>query len=170
MKKLILCCVLIVGFASIASAQESVDVLIKNALSEAVQSDKHVLIKFEASWCGWCHRMTKNIKNDLVVDFFNKNYVTLPIVVFENGDKIKLENPGSRDLIAKYKGDKAGLPFWVILNQEGKVVTDSFNEKGENIGCPASKPEVNSFVAKLAATSEITEIDKKNIFKIFQKD
>jgi thiol-disulfide isomerase/thioredoxin len=139
----------------------------EDALNEAAESNKHVLVKFEASWCGWCHRMTRQIKDQKVSTYFSDNYVVLPIVVFENGDKVKLENPGSRELIAKYKGANAGLPFWVILDATGKIVTDSFNEKAQNLGCPASKEEVAVFIEKLKATSEMTEKDVKNVKLVF---
>lgn len=167
MRKFILLFALLIGYSTVTNAQETVKVLMENALNEAVESNRHVLVKFEASWCGWCHRMTRQIKDKKVKTYFSDNYVILPIVVFENGGKMALENPGSRDLIAKYKGEKAGLPFWVILDATGKVVTDSFNEKGQNLGCPASKEEVAVFIEKLKATSKMTDRDEKDLTEVF---
>jgi thiol:disulfide interchange protein len=169
MKNLILLTAFLIASSSLINAQESVDILMNRSLTEAIASDKHVLVKFEASWCGWCHRMTKNINNKKVAKFFNENYVVLPIVVFENGDQVSLENPGSRELVTTYKGDRAGLPFWVILDATGMLVTDSFNEKGNNLGCPASQEEVTAFIEKLKATSKMTGKDEKNIAMIFTK-
>jgi thioredoxin-related protein len=169
MKKLILLVAFLIAATSLSQAQETVDVLMGKALSEAAASEKHVLVKFEASWCGWCHRMTKQIKDPSVASYFNENYVMLPIVVFENADKVSLENPGSRELVTKYKGEKAGLPFWVILDSSGNVVTDSFNNKGQNLGCPASEEEVAVFIEKLKATSEMNTEDEKNVARIFTK-
>lgn len=168
MKKLILLVAFLIA-AFTVNAQETVNVLMEKALSEAAASEKHVLVKFEASWCGWCHRMTKQIKDPSVASYFNENYVMLPIVVFENADKVSLENPGSRELVKKYKGEKAGLPFWVILDSSGNVVTDSFNDKGQNLGCPASEEEVAVFIEKLKATSEMNSEDEKNVAMIFTK-
>jgi thioredoxin-related protein len=169
MKKLILLVAFLIAATSLSQAQETVDVLMGKALSEAAASEKHVLVKFEASWCGWCHRMTKQIKDPSVASYFNENYVMLPIVVFENADKVSLENPGSRELVTKYNGEKAGLPFWVILDSSGNVVTDSFNNKGQNLGCPASEEEVAVFIEKLKATSEMNTEDEKNVARIFTK-
>ncbi|QJP35636.1 DUF255 domain-containing protein [Nonlabens sp. Ci31] len=169
MKKCILLVAFLIAGTSLSPAQESVDVLMDKALNEAAASEKHVLVKFEASWCGWCHRMTKQIKDPSIASYFNENYVMLPIVVFENGDKVALENAGSRALIKKYKGDIAGLPFWVILDAAGNVVTNSFNEKGQNIGCPSSKEEVAVFIEKLKATSKMTDKDEKKVAMIFTK-
>jgi predicted ribonuclease YlaK len=113
--------------------------------------------------------MTKQIKDPSVASYFNENYVMLPIVVFENTDKVSLENTGSRELIKKYKGATAGLAFWVILDAAGNVVTDSFNNRGQNLGCPASEEEVAIFIEKLKATSKMNREDEKNIAVIFTK-
>ncbi|MEO9952960.1 thioredoxin family protein [Nonlabens sp.] len=169
MKNLILLVTFLVATINVTTAQESVESLMDNALSEAVESDKHVMVKFEASWCGWCHRMTKQLKDPAIASYIEENYVLLPIVVFENGDNIKLENPGSRELITSYKGASAGLPFWVILDASGTIITTSFNEKGDNLGCPASKDEVASFIKKLKATSNLTAENEALITKIFTK-
>lgn len=169
MKKLILLVAFIIAGISLSQAQESVDVLMEKVLSEAAVSKKHVLVKFEASWCGWCHRMTGQIKDPSIASYFNDNYVMLPIVVFENADKVSLENPGSRELIKKYKGENAGLPFWVILDSEGAMVTNSFNEKGQNLGCPSSKEEVAVFIKKLETTSNLTPADAERVALVFTK-
>ena len=58
MKKLILLVAFLLASTSLSQAQETVNVLMGKALSEAAASEKHVLVKFEASWCGWCHSMT----------------------------------------------------------------------------------------------------------------
>jgi thioredoxin-related protein len=168
MKKIVLLVTFLTSI-SLSTAQESVKVLLEDALNEATASNKHVLVKFEASWCGWCHRMTNQIKDPKIATYFNENYVMLPIVVFENGKQLKLENPGSRELIATYKGDKAGLPFWVILDATGAVVTDSFNAKEQNLGCPSSKEEVLVFIEKLKATSNMTEETAQNVAQVFTK-
>ena len=169
MKNLILLVIFLVATINVTTAQESVASLMDKALSEAVESDKHVMVKFEASWCGWCHRMTKQLKEPAIASYIEENYVLLPIVVFENGEDVKLENPGSRDLITTYKGASAGLPFWVILDSSGTMVTNSFNEKGDNLGCPASKGEVASFIKKLKATSDLSTENEALITKIFTK-
>ncbi|WP_213522893.1 thioredoxin family protein [Nonlabens sp.] len=169
MNKLLLLVVFLIAGTSLSKAQETVDVLMKKALSEAAASEKHVLVKFEASWCGWCHRMNEQLKDPSVASYFKENYVMLPIVVFENGNNVSLENPGSRELLKKYKGATAGLPFWVILDGSGNVITNSFNEKGVNLGCPASQKEVVVFIEKLKATSEMSKEDEKNVAIVFTK-
>ncbi|WP_405566882.1 thioredoxin family protein [Polaribacter sp. Asnod6-C07] len=150
------------------SAQESTDMLIKNAQEIAKKDGKSIFIKFEASWCGWCHKMTKDMKSEKTKQFFEDNYITVPIVVKEAKGKENLENPGSLDLLKKYEGDKAGLPFWVILDADLKVITNSFDTNGQNLGGPASPAEVKEFIKKIKKTAKkVTIQDIENITNQF---
>ena len=150
------------------SAQESTETLLKNAQETAKKEGKSIFIKFEASWCGWCHKMTKDMKAEKTKIFFEDNYITVPIVVNEAKGKENLENPGSADLLKHYKGDQAGLPFWVILDSDLKVITNSFDSNGQNIGGPGSVEEVKEFVKKIKKSAKkVTEKDIENITNQF---
>ncbi|WP_339663622.1 thioredoxin family protein [uncultured Polaribacter sp.] len=150
------------------SAQESTDTLLKNAQEIAKKEGKSIFIKFEASWCGWCHKMTKDMKSEKTKKFFEDNFIIVPIVVKEAKGKEKLENPGSTDLLKNYKGDEAGLPFWVILDSDLKVITNSYNTNGQNLGGPASAEEVKEFIHKLKKTAKkITQKDIEDITNQF---
>ncbi|AUC84113.1 thioredoxin family protein [Polaribacter sp. ALD11] len=156
------------SFITATSAQETTTSLLESAQIKAKEEGKAVFIKFEASWCGWCHKMTKDMKAEGIKKFFEENYVIVPIVVNETKENEKLENPGSKDLLKKYEGDKAGLPFWVILDSDLKVITNSFDAKGQNLGGPASNEEVNEFIKKIKKSAKIvSEKDVKNIKKQF---
>ena len=52
---------------------------------------------------------------------FEKNYVINHIVVLESKGKENLNNPGSMDMLKQYKGDKGGIPFWLIFDENGKL-------------------------------------------------
>jgi len=150
------------------SAQESTETLLKNAQEIAKKDGKSIFIKFEASWCGWCHKMTKDMKSETTKKFFEDNYIAVPIVVKEAKGKEHLENPGSTELLKQYKGDKAGLPFWVILDSDLKVITNSFDTNGQNLGGPASVEEVKEFINKIKKSAKnVTEKDIENITKQF---
>ncbi|MDP5106813.1 MAG: thioredoxin family protein [Polaribacter sp.] len=150
------------------SAQESTDTLLKKAQEIAKKEGKSIFIKFEASWCGWCHKMTKDMKSEKTKKFFEDNFIIVPIVVKEAKGKEKLENPGSTDLLKKYKGDEAGLPFWVILDSDLKVITNSYDTNGQNLGGPASAEEVKEFIYKLKKTAKkITQKDIEDITNQF---
>lgn len=150
-------------------AQEKADVVLKNALTEAKSKNKNVLLVFHASWCKWCHVMEKNMNLPETKPIFDKKFVTAYVDVQEMGDKKKLENPGGEELMDKYKGKDAGLPFWLVLNTKGEVLADSFNDKNENLGCPSTAEEVNIFAAKLKKSSRMNDRELQTIQKVFTK-
>ena len=133
------------------TAQESTTKLLEKAQIEAKKTGKKIFVKFEASWCGWCHRMTKNMKAESTKKIFDENFILVPVVVFESPNNKKLENPGGVDLIKKYNNGqiKVGLPFWFILDADLKMVADSYDANKQNLGCPASPEEVEVFIQKL---------------------
>jgi hypothetical protein len=100
---------------------------------------------------------------------FDKKFVTTYVDVQEMGEKKKLENPGGQELMNKYKGENAGLPFWLVLNPKGEVLADSFNEKNENLGCPSTAEEVAVFIAKLKESSKMNDKELQTIQTVFAK-
>ncbi|WP_159021009.1 thioredoxin family protein [Algibacter sp. L3A6] len=163
-KILILLITGLLAFNNSISAQESTSILLDKAQTEAKKEGKAIFIKFEASWCGWCKKMTKDMKADETKAFFEANYVTVPVVVKESKGKEHLENPGSNDLLKKYNGEKAGLPFWVILDADLNVITDAYNAKGQNLGAPGTKEETDIFIEKIKKSAKkVTENDVASI-------
>ncbi|WP_431611064.1 thioredoxin family protein [Chryseobacterium sp. 'Rf worker isolate 10'] len=153
----------------LGAAQEKADVVLNKALTEAKAGKKNVLLVFHASWCKWCKMMEKNMDLPETKPIFDKRFVTAYLDVQERGDKKSLENPGGQELMNKYKGENAGLPFWLILNPKGEVLADSFDAKGENLGSPATPEEVTAFIAKLGKASKLSNEEAQTIEKIFVK-
>jgi len=153
----------------LGAAQEKADVVLNKALTEAKAGKKNVLLVFHASWCKWCKMMEKNMDLPETKPIFDKRFVTAYLDVQERGDKKSLENPGGQELMNKYKGENAGLPFWLILNPKGEVLADSFDAKGENLGSPATPEEVTTFIAKLGKASKLSNEEAQTIEKIFVK-
>ena len=91
----------------------------------------------------------------IIRDSFIFKFITKKVMKNKN-----LENPGSLDLLKKYDGDKAGLPFWLILDNNLALITDSNDNNGQNLGAPGSAEEVEVFLEKI----------KKSAIKITQKD
>jgi thioredoxin-related protein len=150
-------------------AQEKADVVLIKALTEAKSKNKNVLLVFHASWCKWCHVMEKNMNLPETKPIFEKKFVTAYVDVQEMKEKKTLENPGGEELMKKYKGENAGLPFWLVLNPKGEVLADSFNEKGENLGCPSTAEEVATFAAKLEKSSKMNKNELQIVEKVFTK-
>ena len=140
-----------------STAQETAAAVMQKAQAQAKKEHKNVFVMFHASWCGWCKKMEKNMESDACKKMFDDNFVTVQLTVQESPKNKSLENPGADALLETYKGTKAGLPFWVILDANGKVLADSFNAKGENLGCPSSADEVAEFKSKLKKTTKLNE-------------
>lgn len=150
-------------------AQEKADIVLNKALKEAKAKKKNVLLVFHASWCGWCKMMEKNMNLPETKPLFEKNFVTAYLDVQERGEKKNLENPGGQEMMNKYKGQNAGLPFWLVITPKGQVLADSFDEKGDNLGSPATPEEVHSFLAKLEKSSKLNKEELQTIEKVFVK-
>jgi len=100
-------------------------------------------------------------------DLFESNYVLASLDVQESGEKQKLENPNGEEWMAKYGGKDAGLPYFVFIDKDGKVLENSLNEEKENLGCPSTAEEISSFIRKLQKTSKLSEEQLNTIKKVF---
>jgi len=156
-------------FIQQAQSQESTKAILDQAYNQAKIESKNVFVLFTASWCGWCKKMDANMNEAATKQIFDDNYVIKHLVVQENGDKKKLENPGAMELLTKYKGEKSGIPFFLIFDAYGKKIADSFDAKGQNLGCPASAEEVAEFVKILKATSTLSDEELAVISGVFHK-
>jgi len=175
MKKFFIITILLVVSAAVfaqtktPSAKQILDIAYKQAAAQ----NKKVLLMFHASWCGWCHKMDSFLNNPSVKKFFTDNYVITHLVVHESDNKRNLENEGADALLKQYKAFEQGIPFWVILDKDGKLLQDSFIKNADGttgiIGCPASENEVAAFVKILQATSSIKENELAVIKTVFRQ-
>jgi thiol-disulfide isomerase/thioredoxin len=163
------------------TAQESgrqTNAVLGEAYQQAAREKKNVFVMFHASWCGWCHKMDSSMNDKILKDYFDNNYVITHLTVYESRDKKNLENPGALELLSKYKGNDLGIPYWIIFNKDGKWLADSqrrpdgsdYNVTGENVGCPASREEVNHFLKVLAQTSTLNTDQLSLIEKRFLRN
>lgn len=143
----------------------SADEVLQQAYQQAAKEKKNVFLMFHASWCGWCHRMDDAMNDSICKKLFTDNYVICHLVVKETGEKKKLENPGADALLAKYHGDKSGIPFWLIFDKQGNLLADSqirpegagLETAGKNVGCPAQQEEIAHFLKVLKQTSSLNK-------------
>jgi thioredoxin-related protein len=170
MKKILSIC-LISLFAASAFAQSAPNsgTVMAAAYKQAAKENKNVIVIFHASWCGWCKKMDASMADPTTKKYFDDNYVTVHLDVQEKPEDKKLENPGADVFLAKYKGEKAGLPFFLIMDSKGTELGNSFVD-GANMGCPASPAEADSFAGLLRKTSKIDDEGLKAIIIRFRQN
>lgn len=157
MKKILLAFILVlVTFVAMSQSVPTAESILTAAYKQAAKENKNVFVIFTASWCGWCKKMDASMNDITTKRYFDENYVTVHLTVQENPAKKHMENAGAAAFLKKFKGDAAGLPFFVVLDKKGKLLGDSFVNNA-NMGCPASPNEVGSFIILLKKSSTINE-------------
>lgn len=158
-------------------APPSATAVLNEAYQQAKAQHKNVIIIFHASWCGWCHKMDTALADPAIRQFFENNYVIRHLDVQERDTKKYLENEGADKLLAEYKGDKQGIPFFLFFSKDGKLLADSKIRKpgagpdeGDNTGCPAQKDEVEYFISILKKTSGLKDEQLALIYTRFREN
>jgi thioredoxin-related protein len=145
--------------------QSTADVQLKSAEATALKEHKNVLVMFHASWCGWCHKLEKLMASPQFKPLFDRNYVTVTVDVQEH-DTAHPETPGGEALAQKLGAAGQGLPYYLILNPQGKTLKDSRNGADGNIGYPAQPGEVSYFMSMIEITaphatkSQLSELER----------
>ena len=56
-----------------------------------------------------------------------------------------VENPGGAELYKKYTPQPGGVPVWVVLSADAKVLADSFEDGKKNVGFPYYPNELTHY-------------------------
>lgn len=111
--------------------------LLEAALAQAKAEQKLVFLTFGAPWCGWCHRLEDWMWSPSVAPVLAKDFVPLKLDV----DRTL----GGKALLTKFRGgDDGGIPWFVLLDADGKALVDS-DDAGQNLGCPWTEEEIAVF-------------------------
>jgi hypothetical protein len=123
--------------------------LLKNALADAAQSKRRVIVQETATWCGPCHRLADYLEHQRSI--WEKDYIWV---------RVDQRWHGSDEVMKGIKdGRRGGIPWYAILDESGKVLATSDGPDG-NIGFPSEPASVDHFVAIIKSTSQrISEQD-----------
>jgi hypothetical protein len=85
-------------------------------------------------------------------------------VMETEAEKSKRENPGGEKVLSDLGGLKSGLPFYAVLDENGKKLADANAlPGGKNIGYPATPEEIAAFeeiLKKAAPQMPATDRDR----------
>ncbi|MDR3703582.1 MAG: hypothetical protein P4L56_28290 [Candidatus Sulfopaludibacter sp.] len=91
--------------------------------------------------------------------------------VQEQDAKKDLDNPGAGEVMAKYGGENAGLPFIAFLDETGRMLVNSLRPQGEgkdkggNIGHPVEPYEVDWFLAMVKKAAPAMSADESKVLE-----
>jgi thiol-disulfide isomerase/thioredoxin len=110
-------------------------------LAEAKRDGKQVFLHFGAPWCGWCIRMEQWLARPEIAPVLAKDFVDV---------KIDMDRTtGAKEVLTRYNPSaQGGIPWFVILDVDGKAVVTSDGPKG-NIGYPGEPHEIAHFCKML---------------------
>lgn len=134
--------------------------------ARAAAGKRGVFLAFHASWCVWCRALEKLTILPATKPVFDRYYEVVWLTVDERTSRKSLENPGADEFRTRIGGDGVALPFYAVVNPEGKVVATSVRRgldgKKENIGFPGRPDEVEDFLAIFrAGAPDLTESEEK---------
>lgn len=165
--RIVLSLLVVLIFCIKTKAQQSLDtgVILKQAYAKAKQEKKNVFVMFTASWCINCHLLRDSLfEHSLTKEIFDDNFVIVYLTALEDKNNKDKENPGATLLYNKFTTENnVGLPFYVVLDPNGKLIGDSFfrppgadaKTPAENIGRPFMFYEIYAFIELLRKTSNL---------------
>lgn len=117
--------------------------VLKAALTTARESDKRVFLHFGAPWCVWCRRLEAFIGRDEIAKLLAVDYVDVKI------DEDRMT--GGKDVEKEVREDGGGIPWYAILDADGKVLATADGPQG-NVGFPVADDEIAYFISTIDKT------------------
>lgn len=135
--------------------------VLAEGLAAAKKDGKAVFLAFGSPTCGWCKYLDKFHARPAVTKTLGQHLVFVKVDI--------VENPGGEKLYDKYAPEPGGVPVWVILSSDGKVLADSFAEvkgKKQNVGFPYEPDEMAHYEKALrTAIPKLTETEAAEVLK-----
>ena len=154
--------ILILNFYGFSQNGQPANELFQAALTKAKKEHKNIFLIFTATWCGPCKYLIRGLHDEYNVQYFESNYVILELYNKEKGSKRSLENKGGDSILTLYKGDTTAIPYWLILNADGKKLY------GE-LGFSNYPEDLTRFIKTLKKTSRLNDGELQMIYDRFKQ-
>jgi thiol:disulfide interchange protein len=140
-----------VAHASPEPAGEDAETALRGELARAAVLQRSVLLVFHASWCSWCRLLDAFLTAPEVAPLMERHFSIVHMRVQEHQEAMRARQLAGADaLYARYAAKaEAGLPFFLVLDAQGRARATSLTKKGENIGFPVTPGEIAHFDAML---------------------
>jgi len=134
----------------------SAESVMSSAIAEAKAKSKNVFVQFSAPWCSWCKKFDAYFADESIASVFEGAYVRVKVDIerMANGE----------DVAERYgKDEDQGIPFFAVVDGQGKKLIDSVGPKG-NCGYPVEDFEVAHYMNVLEKTANLPP-DKLAVLK-----
>lgn len=139
-----------------ATPPKTAQAILAKAEAESATTKRPILLLFGATWCVFCTRLESFLHSPPVEPIFTKNYVLVQMDVLERSGNLAKETPGGTAMMDQYTdnfpsfppGSHEGLPYYVVLNSQGKKLADS-----GDIGYPGGDQGLERFSTLLKNTA-----------------
>ena len=101
-----------------SATPQSADALVDNAVHQAANEHKAVIVVFGASWCPPCTEVDAFFKAADVHNAVSNNYLIRHLTIWERGERATLNTPGSEAMFNQIGGD--GIPLIAFLDPSGR--------------------------------------------------
>ncbi|QDT88485.1 hypothetical protein [Gimesia algae] len=106
--------------------------LLDAALKQAKEQHKRVIVQETATWCGPCRLLSQFLDRER--EQWQRDYIWI---------KMDHRWTGADEIMKTMRGGaQGGIPWWAILDQDGKVMATSNNDEGDNIGFPSTRSDL----------------------------
>lgn len=136
--------------------------LLDTALKQAKEQNKRVIVQETATWCGPCRLLSQFLDRER--EQWQRDYIWI---------KMDHRWTGADEIMKTMRcGAQGGIPWWAILDADGKVMVTSNDEEGDNIGFPSSSNGREHFRGMLEQTAiRLTPMDVNELVEALkQKD
>ncbi|MEX1232820.1 MAG: thioredoxin family protein [Planctomycetaceae bacterium] len=118
--------------------------LLDEALAQAKTENKRVIVQETATWCGPCWSLSRFLQQHR--DLWETDYIWV---------KMDHRWTGAQNLMAELRQEaEAGVPWWAILDADGKILVTSNTPEGNNIGFPSAPAEIEHFRTMVEQTAQ----------------